>query len=145
MISSQSWRVPRRLHRNGGLDRSHEGVSMPTYEYACSKCGEHVEVVQSFRDEPLRKCPACGGKLKKVFGAVGIVFKGSGFYKTDSRSSQKTPASASSDKSVSSEKTPSTSSDTSSSGTDSASTKAGGDTKASKKTDTSGSKAAAAS
>jgi putative FmdB family regulatory protein len=58
---------------------------MPTYEYACSKCGEHLEVVQSFTDDPLKKCPACGGRLKKVFGAVGIVFKGSGFYKTDSR------------------------------------------------------------
>jgi putative FmdB family regulatory protein len=62
---------------------------MPTYEYACSKCGEHLEVVQSFNDDPLKKCPACGGRLKKVFGAVGIVFKGSGFYKTDSRNASK--------------------------------------------------------
>jgi putative FmdB family regulatory protein len=62
---------------------------MPTYEYACSKCGEHLEVVQSFNDDPLKKCPACGGRLKKVFGAVGIVFKGSGFYKTDSRNTSK--------------------------------------------------------
>jgi putative FmdB family regulatory protein len=62
---------------------------MPTYEYACSKCGEHLEVVQSFTDDPLKKCPACGGRLKKVFGAVGIVFKGSGFYKTDSRNASK--------------------------------------------------------
>lgn len=60
---------------------------MPTYEYACKKCGEHLEVVQSFRDEPLTACPSCGGVLRKVFGAIGIAFKGSGFYKTDSRTS----------------------------------------------------------
>ena len=58
---------------------------MPTYEYACKQCGEHVEVVQSFKDEPLTECPACGGPLRKVFAPVGIVLKGSGFYKTDSR------------------------------------------------------------
>jgi putative FmdB family regulatory protein len=58
---------------------------MPTYEYACTSCGEHLEVVQSFRDESLTECPACGGPLRKVFGSIGIVFKGSGFYKTDSR------------------------------------------------------------
>ena len=59
---------------------------MPTYEYACKSCGEHLEVVQSFRDDPLTECPKCGGTLRKVFSAVGIAFKGSGFYKTDSRS-----------------------------------------------------------
>ena len=58
---------------------------MPTYEYACRECGEHVEVVQSFKDEPLTECPHCGGPLRKVFAPVGIVLKGSGFYKTDSR------------------------------------------------------------
>ena len=58
---------------------------MPTYEYACKECGEHVEVVQSFKDDPLTECPACGGPLRKVFSPVGIVLKGSGFYKTDSR------------------------------------------------------------
>jgi putative FmdB family regulatory protein len=58
---------------------------MPTYEYACKSCGEHLEVVQSFKDEPLKECPACGGPLRKVFGSIGIVFKGSGFYRTDSR------------------------------------------------------------
>jgi putative FmdB family regulatory protein len=62
---------------------------MPTYEYACTSCGEHVEVVQSFRDDPLTTCPACGGALRKVFGSIGVVFKGSGFYKTDSRTSAK--------------------------------------------------------
>jgi putative FmdB family regulatory protein len=58
---------------------------MPTYEYACKNCDEHVEVVQSFKDDPLTECPACGGTLRKVFSPVGIVLKGSGFYKTDSR------------------------------------------------------------
>jgi putative FmdB family regulatory protein len=59
---------------------------MPTYEYSCTECGEHFDVVQSFRDDPLTECALCGGQLRKVFGSIGIVFKGSGFYKTDSRS-----------------------------------------------------------
>ena len=59
---------------------------MPTYEYACKACGEHLEVVQSFKDNALTECPACGGPLRKVFGNIGVAFKGSGFYKTDSRS-----------------------------------------------------------
>ena len=58
---------------------------MPTYEYACTSCGHHVEAVQSFSDDPLTVCPSCGGSLRKVFGSIGIVLKGSGFYKTDSR------------------------------------------------------------
>jgi putative FmdB family regulatory protein len=58
---------------------------MPTYEYACRSCGEHIEVVQSFTDDPLTECPRCHGELRKVFGNVGIAFKGSGFYKNDSR------------------------------------------------------------
>jgi putative FmdB family regulatory protein len=62
---------------------------MPTYEYACKKCDEHLEVVQSFKDEPLTVCPNCGGELRKVFGSIGIAFKGSGFYKTDSRPGKK--------------------------------------------------------
>ena len=60
---------------------------MPTYEYRCKECGEHLEVVQAFTDDPLTECPACGGPLRKVFGNIGITFKGSGFYKTDSRKS----------------------------------------------------------
>ena len=67
---------------------------MPTYEYVCTKCGEGLEAVQSFNDPPLTKCPACKGKLRKVFSAAGIVFKGSGFYKTDSRSGSKSKSSA---------------------------------------------------
>ena len=60
---------------------------MPTYEYACAECGERLEAVQKFSDDPLTVCPACGGRLRKVFSPVGIVFKGSGFYRTDSRAS----------------------------------------------------------
>ena len=58
---------------------------MPTYQYACTACGEQLEAVQSFTDAALTECPVCGGALRKVFSAVGVVFKGSGFYKTDSR------------------------------------------------------------
>jgi putative FmdB family regulatory protein len=58
---------------------------VPTYEYSCKSCGEHLEVVQSFKDDALTVCPNCGGDLRKVFGSIGIVFKGSGFYKNDSR------------------------------------------------------------
>jgi putative FmdB family regulatory protein len=60
---------------------------MPTYEYTCKRCGETIEVFQSFSEKPLRKHRECGGELKKVFHARGVVFKGSGFYSTDSRSS----------------------------------------------------------
>jgi putative FmdB family regulatory protein len=67
---------------------------MPTYEYRCRNCGEPLEVVQSFTDDPLTECPACGGQLRKVFQAVGIAFKGSGFYKTDSRTAAKSSSSA---------------------------------------------------
>ena len=59
---------------------------MPTYQYSCTECGEQLEVVQSFSDPALTECPACQGKLRKVFNSVGIVFKGSGFYRNDSRS-----------------------------------------------------------
>lgn len=68
---------------------------MPTYQYACTSCGEDLEVVQKFTDDALTECPACGGKLRKVFSPVGVVFKGSGFYRTDSRDAKKTPAGAS--------------------------------------------------
>jgi putative FmdB family regulatory protein len=58
---------------------------VPTYQYACTSCGHQLEAVQSFSDDPLTVCPACEGKLRKLFSSVGIVFKGSGFYRTDSR------------------------------------------------------------
>ena len=62
---------------------------MPTYEYRCAKCGEHLEVYQSFSEAPLTKHQGCGGRLSKVLSAAGIVLKGSGFYKTDNRSGGK--------------------------------------------------------
>ncbi|WP_371797845.1 FmdB family transcriptional regulator [Streptomyces albidoflavus] len=70
---------------------------MPTYQYQCTECGEGLEAVQKFTDDALTVCPSCEGRLKKVFSAVGIVFKGSGFYRNDSRgaSSSSAPASAS--------------------------------------------------
>jgi putative FmdB family regulatory protein len=58
---------------------------LPTYEYACTACGHRLDAVQRFTDDPLTECPECGGALRKVYGAVGIVLKGSGFYKNDSR------------------------------------------------------------
>ncbi|MFE9398719.1 FmdB family zinc ribbon protein [Streptomyces flavidovirens] len=71
---------------------------MPTYQYQCTECGEGLEAVQKFTDDALTVCPGCEGRLKKVFSAVGIVFKGSGFYRNDSRgsSSSSTPATSSS-------------------------------------------------
>ncbi|MFI8460346.1 FmdB family zinc ribbon protein [Kitasatospora sp. NPDC085464] len=60
---------------------------MPTYQYQCTECGNGLEAVQKFTDEALTTCPDCQGRLRKVFSAVGVVFKGSGFYRTDSRSS----------------------------------------------------------
>ncbi|MFO7779014.1 MAG: FmdB family zinc ribbon protein [Nitriliruptoraceae bacterium] len=62
---------------------------MPTYEYACRACGEHLEVVQSFRDDALSECPACQGQLRKVFSAAGIIFKGSGWHVKDYASSSR--------------------------------------------------------
>jgi putative FmdB family regulatory protein len=59
---------------------------VPTYQYACTECDHRFDAVQSFSDPSLTECPVCGGKLRKVFSSVGIVFKGSGFYRTDSRS-----------------------------------------------------------
>ncbi|GGN16156.1 FmdB family zinc ribbon protein [Streptomyces fuscichromogenes] len=105
---------------------------MPTYQYQCTECGEGLEAVQKFTDDALTECPNCGGRLKKVFSAVGIVFKGSGFYRNDSRgsSSSSSPASkssgsASSDaKSSDSKPSSSTSSSSTSSSSGSASSSA---------------------
>jgi len=72
---------------------------MPKYEYACKSCGEHIEVVQSFSDAQLTECPTCGGVLRKVFGAPGISFKGSGFYRTDNRKRRSEPKEVKSDSS----------------------------------------------
>jgi putative FmdB family regulatory protein len=100
---------------------------MPTYRYECAKCGDEVEAWQSFTDEPLKRHSGCGGKLTKVLQPVGIVFKGSGFHRTDSRSSTKR----------------SSSSDTSSDGKDSKSEKS--DTSDSKTASTNGKKDAKSS
>ncbi|MFF5938399.1 FmdB family zinc ribbon protein [Streptomyces sp. NPDC012508] len=102
---------------------------MPTYQYQCTECGEGLEAVQKFTDDALTECPSCKGRLKKVFSAVGIVFKGSGFYRNDSRgsSSSSSPASsssksaASSTSSSSSDAKPAASSSSSASSTSSAS------------------------
>lgn len=63
---------------------------MPTYQYVCTQCDTPLEAVQSFSDAALTECPTCGGQLRKVFSAVGVVFKGSGFYKNDSRGKSST-------------------------------------------------------
>ena len=89
---------------------------MPTYQYTCTECGEPLEAVQKFTDAPLAVCPACGGRLRKVFSAVGIVFKGSGFYRTDSRNGSSAAAPAAKDKDKSSSESSSTSDSSSSNG-----------------------------
>jgi len=76
---------------------------VPTYQYQCTECGEGLEAVQKFTDDALTECPDCGGRLKKVFSAVGIVFKGSGFYRNDSRGSSSSSSPASSKPSTSTE------------------------------------------
>ena len=79
---------------------------MPTYQYACTECGHAFEQVQSFSDDALTVCPQCQGRLRKVFNAVGVVFKGSGFYRNDSRSTpSESSSSSSSDSSSSSSST----------------------------------------
>ncbi|MEU0266746.1 FmdB family zinc ribbon protein [Nocardioides sp. NPDC006303] len=69
---------------------------MPTYQYACTECGHAFDQFQSFSDASLTECPECGGKLRKVFSAAGVVFKGSGFYRTDSRSGSSSSTSSTS-------------------------------------------------
>ncbi len=98
---------------------------MPTYQYTCTDCGEPIEVVQKFTDEPLTVCAACGGRLRKVFSPVGIVFKGSGFYRTDSRNGSGSTAAK--------EKTSSESSATSGSGSGSGNGPAGAKSESAKK------------
>lgn len=90
---------------------------MPTYQYVCTDCGEPLEAVQKFSDDALTECPVCGGRLRKVFSAVGVVFKGSGFYRNDSRATttSSTPASSSSKEPSSSDSGSKSSSDSSSS------------------------------
>ncbi|WP_141205462.1 FmdB family zinc ribbon protein [Streptomyces griseorubiginosus] len=100
---------------------------MPTYQYQCTECGKGLEAVQKFTDDALTECPNCHGRLKKVFSAVGIVFKGSGFYRNDSRgsSSSSSPASSSKSSTSSSSSSSDSSSSTSSSSSDSKSSSTG--------------------
>jgi putative FmdB family regulatory protein len=102
---------------------------MPTYEYRCRECGELLEVVQSFSDDPLTECPRCSGPLRKVFNSVGISFKGSGFYKNDSRSKS---SSASSSKSTSSSESSASSSSSSDNSDSSSSSSSSGESSSSK-------------
>ena len=101
---------------------------MPTYQYACTACDHRFDAVQAFSDASLTECPECGGKLRKLYGSVGVVFKGSGFYRTDSRSENKPAAAATSTSSEktssdqSSDKSPAKSADTSSTTTKAPST-----------------------
>ena len=95
---------------------------MPTYQYACTECDHRFDAVQSFSDSALTECPQCSGKLRKLYGAVGVVFKGSGFYRTDSRSSSSAATSAAATKP--SESAASTSSSASTSSTSSSSSSA---------------------
>ncbi|MFJ3809929.1 FmdB family zinc ribbon protein [Streptomyces sp. NPDC090073] len=88
---------------------------MPTYQYQCTECGEGLEAVQKFTDDALTECPNCSGRLKKVFSAVGIVFKGSGFYRNDSRGSTSSSSPASKPSSSSSDAKPASSTSSSSS------------------------------
>ncbi|MGW4803422.1 FmdB family zinc ribbon protein [Kitasatospora sp. NPDC004272] len=87
---------------------------MPTYQYQCTECGNGLEAVQKFSDDALTTCPDCQGKLRKVFSAVGVVFKGSGFYRTDSRSSSSSSVSGSSSSTSTASSTPSSSTPSSS-------------------------------
>jgi len=82
---------------------------VPTYQYACTECGHAFEQFQSFSDDALTVCPECDGRLRKVFNAVGVVFKGSGFYRTDSRTSGSVSSAGSSGDSSSSDSSGSTS------------------------------------
>ncbi|NUR88339.1 MAG: FmdB family transcriptional regulator, partial [Nonomuraea sp.] len=90
---------------------------MPTYQYACNDCGQQLEVVQKFTDDALTVCPNCQGNLRKVFSAVGIVFKGSGFYKTDNRTSTSASSTSSASKPAETKSDSSSSSSSSSSST----------------------------
>ncbi|MFE6849264.1 FmdB family zinc ribbon protein [Streptomyces sp. NPDC057674] len=110
---------------------------MPTYQYQCTECGEGLEAVQKFTDDALTECPQCKGRLKKVFSAVGIVFKGSGFYRNDSRGS-----SSSSSPAASKSSTPSSTSSSTSDAKPAASTSSSSASASSTSTSSTGSSAA---
>jgi putative FmdB family regulatory protein len=124
--SGYDWQSDLASASHGVRSPGARGISVPTYQYACTACGHTFEQVQSFHDEALTHCPECDGRLRKVFNAVGVVFKGSGFYRTDSRTGSSTtvPASGPSDGSSG---TSSGSSDSSSSSSGTSGSSAGSD------------------
>ncbi|WP_188586243.1 FmdB family zinc ribbon protein [Gordonia jinhuaensis] len=97
---------------------------MPTYSYACTECDNKFDIVQSFSDDALTECPQCNGRLRKLFNSVGIVFKGSGFYRTDSRSGNVPAADSGSSSSSDSSSTSSSSSSSDSSSSSNSSSSA---------------------
>lgn len=117
---------------------------MPTYQYACTACGHRFEAVQSFSDSTLTECPECTGRLRKVFSSVGIVFKGSGFYRTDSRSGGRVDAAASSDSSGSGDSSSSSGSSDSGSSSKTSSSESSGPSSSSTKSSTTKSSTTAA-
>lgn len=107
---------------------------MPTYQYQCTECGEALEVQQSFSEDALTECPVCHGRLRKVFNAVGVVFKGSGFYRNDSRAGNGATSGGSST-TTSSGSTSGTDAKSSSGSTSSSSSSSGGSSKGSASSD----------
>lgn len=105
---------------------------MPTYSYACTECDNKFDIVQSFSDDSLTECPQCSGRLRKLFNSVGIVFKGSGFYRTDSRSGSSSSETASSSSKSDGGSSSSDSSSSSSSSSDSSSSSSSGSSTSSK-------------
>ncbi|MFI5926946.1 FmdB family zinc ribbon protein [Micromonospora sp. NPDC051543] len=118
---------------------------MPTYQYACTACGHQLEAVQSFSDEPLTECPACQGRLRKVFNSVGVVFKGSGFYRTDSRASGSETSAGGATKPAKSESSSSSGGDSGSSSSSSSSSSGSSSGSSSSSGGSGGGKAAASS
>ncbi len=102
---------------------------MPTYEYACRDCGEHLEVVQSFKDDPLTTCPGCQGSLRKVFSAAGLIFKGSGWHVKDYATPARSGASRDGDRSTSADGSKGSSTGKDAAGSTSTSSKDGASTK----------------
>lgn len=115
---------------------------MPTYSYACTECDNRFDQVQAFTDDALTTCPNCNGRLRKLFGKVGVVFKGSGFYRTDNRDSSKSSSSSSS---ASGESSSSSSSDSSSSKSSETSSSSSGSSSSSSSSSSSTPAAAASS
>jgi len=109
---------------------------MPTYVYECAKCGDEFELYQSFSDDPLKKHPGCGGRVAKVFQPVGIVLKGSGFYKNDSRNGGKRGKGGESSKPEKTDKSEKSETTKSENGSKASASSGSGDAKSSSKSDT---------